>query len=209
MSPAHSDSVWGVAWTRNETLDQELIISGSVDNTVRVWAWSAPPTHLTTITLSIIPPGTTPIACWSRNGPLRGTNWGSSPWQQTPLERVNTSVQAPPTHTLTHPHSGGQQWSGWVYQGMGSGDWGGDKKYRWGSCRRLDTRFLTRLTGSSGHTVQDTISCCPKTLQFIATGSHNGKINLFSLSEGRKTTALDTRGKFIMSVTYVSHMTVT
>ena len=40
VSPAHSDSVWGVAWTRNETLDQELILSGSVDNTVRVWAWS-------------------------------------------------------------------------------------------------------------------------------------------------------------------------
>ena len=41
LSPAHSDSVWGVAWTRNETLDQELIVSGSVDNTVRVWAWWA------------------------------------------------------------------------------------------------------------------------------------------------------------------------
>ena len=36
--------MWGVAWSRNETLDQDLIVSGSVDNTVRVWAWSAPPT---------------------------------------------------------------------------------------------------------------------------------------------------------------------
>ena len=40
VSTAHSDSVWGVAWTRNETLEQELILTGSVDNTVRVWAWS-------------------------------------------------------------------------------------------------------------------------------------------------------------------------
>ena len=65
--------------------------------------------------------------------------------------------------------------------------------------------------------VQDTLfrtlSHVVLTPQFIATGSHNGKINLFSLSEGRKTTALDTRGKFIMSVTYVreshdSHMTL-
>ena len=36
---AYSDSVWSVAWTRNETLNQELILSGSVYNTARVWAW--------------------------------------------------------------------------------------------------------------------------------------------------------------------------
>ena len=41
LSAAHSDSVWGVAWTRNETLEQDLILTGSVDNTVRVWAWWA------------------------------------------------------------------------------------------------------------------------------------------------------------------------
>lgn len=40
--------------------------------------------------------------------------------------------------------------------------------------------------------------------QMIATGSHNGKINLFSVEEGKKHTSLDTRGKFIMSVAYVS-----
>ena len=40
--------------------------------------------------------------------------------------------------------------------------------------------------------------------RYLATGSHNGKINLFSVEEGRKQTALDTRGKFIMSIAYVS-----
>ena len=75
-----------------------------------------------------------------------------------------------------------------------------------------DTLFRTHCVQDrlcSGHTVFRTLSHVVLTPQFIATGSHNGKINLFSLSEGRKTTALDTRGKFIMSVTYVSHMTVT
>ena len=40
--------------------------------------------------------------------------------------------------------------------------------------------------------------------RYLATGSHNGKINLFSVEEGRKQTALDTRGKFIMTIAYVS-----
>ena len=40
--------------------------------------------------------------------------------------------------------------------------------------------------------------------RYLATGSHNGKINLFSVEEGKKQTALDTRGKFTMSIAYVS-----
>ena len=40
-----------MAWTRNETLDQDLIVSGSVDNTVRVWAWSVAK-FSTTITIT-------------------------------------------------------------------------------------------------------------------------------------------------------------
>ena len=39
--------------------------------------------------------------------------------------------------------------------------------------------------------------------RLLATGSHNGKINLFSVEEGKKQSALDTRGKFIMSIAYV------
>ena len=39
--------------------------------------------------------------------------------------------------------------------------------------------------------------------RLLATGSHNGKINLFSVEEGNKQSALDTRGKFIMSIAYV------
>ena len=38
----------------------------------------------------------------------------------------------------------------------------------------------------------------------LATGSHNGRINIFNVEEGNKQTSLDTRGKFIMCVAYVS-----
>ena len=38
----------------------------------------------------------------------------------------------------------------------------------------------------------------------LATGSHNGKINIFSVEEGKKENVLDTRGKFTMSIAYVS-----
>ena len=38
---------------------------------------------------------------------------------------------------------------------------------------------------------------------FLATDSHNGKINLFSVKDGKKESALDTRGKFTMSIAYV------
>lgn len=40
--------------------------------------------------------------------------------------------------------------------------------------------------------------------RFLATGSHNGRINIFSVEEGKKKSSLDTRGKFILSVAYVS-----
>ena len=39
----------------------------------------------------------------------------------------------------------------------------------------------------------------------IATGSHNGHINLFSVDTGEKQSSLDTRGKFTMSIAHVSY----
>ena len=41
--------------------------------------------------------------------------------------------------------------------------------------------------------------------KYIATGSHAGKINLIGVESGKKESALDTRGKFTMSIAYVSH----
>ena len=39
--------------------------------------------------------------------------------------------------------------------------------------------------------------------KLIATGSHAGKINLIGVESGKKESALDTRGKFTMSIAYV------
>ena len=40
--------------------------------------------------------------------------------------------------------------------------------------------------------------------RYLATGSHGGKINLYSMEDGSKTNSFDTRGKFILSVACVS-----
>ena len=40
--------------------------------------------------------------------------------------------------------------------------------------------------------------------RFLASGSHTGKINLFGVESGKKESSLDTRGKFTLSVAYVS-----
>lgn len=48
-----------------------------------------------------------------------------------------------------------------------------------------------------------TIAITPNS-QYIATGSHSGKINLFKISDGSKATTLDTRGKFTLSIACVS-----
>ena len=43
----------------------------------------------------------------------------------------------------------------------------------------------------------------------IATGSHNGHINLFNVDTGEKQSSLDTRGKFTMSIAHVSYYITT
>lgn len=39
--------------------------------------------------------------------------------------------------------------------------------------------------------------------QYLATGSHVGKVNIFGVETGKKEYSLDTRGKFILSIAYV------
>uniref|UniRef100_A0A8I3PI41 Superkiller complex protein 8 n=1 Tax=Canis lupus familiaris TaxID=9615 RepID=A0A8I3PI41_CANLF len=38
--------------------------------------------------------------------------------------------------------------------------------------------------------------------QYLATGTHVGKVNIFGVESGKKKYSLDTRGKFILSITY-------
>lgn len=39
--------------------------------------------------------------------------------------------------------------------------------------------------------------------QYLATGTHVGKVNIFGVESGKKEYSLDTRGKFILSIAYV------
>ncbi len=46
--------------------------------------------------------------------------------------------------------------------------------------------------------------CFSPDSRFLASGSHTGKINLFGVESGKKESQLDTRGKFTLSIAYVS-----
>ena len=46
--------------------------------------------------------------------------------------------------------------------------------------------------------------CFSPDSRFLASGSHTGKINLFGVDSAKKESQLDTRGKFTMSIAYVS-----
>jgi len=36
---AHEDGVWSVAWTRQQKTEDEMILTASVDNTIKAWMW--------------------------------------------------------------------------------------------------------------------------------------------------------------------------
>ena len=46
--------------------------------------------------------------------------------------------------------------------------------------------------------------CFSPDARLLASGSHTGKINLYGVESGKKESALDTRGKFTLSIAYVS-----
>ena len=36
---AHEDGIWSCAWKKNEATGNDVIVTGSVDDTVKVWKW--------------------------------------------------------------------------------------------------------------------------------------------------------------------------
>lgn len=46
--------------------------------------------------------------------------------------------------------------------------------------------------------------CFSPEARYLASGSHTGKINLFGVESGKQEHQLDTRGKFTLSLAYVS-----
>ena len=39
VSPAHDDAIWTAAWGRSEADGTDTIITGSLDDMVKVWKW--------------------------------------------------------------------------------------------------------------------------------------------------------------------------
>ena len=35
----HEDGIWSCAWRKNEATGNDVIVTGSVDDTVKVWKW--------------------------------------------------------------------------------------------------------------------------------------------------------------------------
>ena len=75
----------------------------------------------------------------------------------------------------------------------------------------LNAPFESNLT----HLLHSTMSCFAVdawTVAFspdsrlVASGSHTGKVNLFGVESGSTETTLDTRGKFVLSIAYVSRL---
>lgn len=36
---AHDDGIWGISWVKDPVEETERIVTGSVDNTIRLWSW--------------------------------------------------------------------------------------------------------------------------------------------------------------------------
>ena len=60
-----------------------------------------------------------------------------------------------------------------------------------------------RKTIDAGPVDAWTIAFSPDS-RLIASGTHTGKLNLFGVESGKNETTLDTRGKFTLSIAYVS-----
>lgn len=40
--PAHDDAIWSVAWGTNKKENSETVVTGSLDDLVKVWKWWVP-----------------------------------------------------------------------------------------------------------------------------------------------------------------------
>lgn len=39
MFSAHEDGIWSCAWSKSENDGNEYLVTGSVDDSVRIWRW--------------------------------------------------------------------------------------------------------------------------------------------------------------------------
>eukprot|EP00731_Ephydatia_muelleri_P017373 Em0010g471a len=138
---AHSDGVWGLAWSKSQPQDRELILTASVDGTVKVWNWD------------------------DKNSSL------SHRWT---LEGHQLGVVSVTTNR--------------------AGDLAASSGLD-GFIKVWDLNLESFIKNIEGGPVDVWTVAFSMDSSHIATGSHNGKINIFKVEDGKKETVLGTAGK--------------
>ncbi|KAG8516432.1 WD repeat-containing protein 61 [Galemys pyrenaicus] len=143
---AHDDAIWSVAWGASRKESAETVVTGSLDDLVKVWKWCDERLDLQ----------------WSLEGHQLGV--------------VSVDV----SHTLPVAASSSL-----------------DAHIRlWDLENGKQIKCI-----DAGPVDAWTLAFSPDS-QYLATGTHVGKVNIFGVESGKKEYSLDTRGKFILSIAY-------
>ncbi|XP_057159576.1 SKI8 subunit of superkiller complex protein isoform X1 [Ursus arctos] len=143
---AHDDAIWSVAWGTNKKENSETVVTGSLDDLVKVWKWSDERLDLQ----------------WSLEGHQLGV--------------VSVDI----SHTLPIAASSSLD----------------------AHIRLWDLENGKQIKSIDAGPVDAwTLAFSPDS-QYLATGTHVGKVNIFGVESGKKEYSLDTRGKFILSIAY-------
>uniref|UniRef100_G1SWE5 Superkiller complex protein 8 n=1 Tax=Oryctolagus cuniculus TaxID=9986 RepID=G1SWE5_RABIT len=144
---AHDDAIWSVAWGTNKKENTETVVTGSLDDLVKVWKWCDERLDLQ----------------WSLEGHQLGV--------------VSVDI----SHTLPIAASSSLD----------------------AHIRLWDLENGKQIKSIDAGPVDAwTLAFSPDS-QYLATGTHVGKVNIFGVESGKKEYSLDTRGKFILSIAYV------
>ncbi|TKC37645.1 hypothetical protein EI555_008009 [Monodon monoceros] len=144
---AHDDAIWSVAWGTNKKENSETVVTGSLDDLVKVWKWRDEKLDLQ----------------WSLEGHQLGV--------------VSVDI----SHTLPIAASSSLD----------------------AHIRLWDLENGKQIKSIDAGPVDAwTLAFSPDS-QYLATGTHVGKVNIFGVESGKKEYSLDTRGKFILSIAYV------
>lgn len=144
---AHDDAIWSVAWGTNKKENSETVVTGSLDDLVKVWKWCDERLDLQ----------------WSLEGHQLGVV--SVDISHSLPIAASSSLDA---HIRLWDLDNGKQ------------------------IKSID----------AGPVDAWTLAFSPDS-QYLATGTHVGKVNIFGVESGKKEYSLDTRGKFILSIAYV------
>ncbi|ROL52810.1 WD repeat-containing protein 61, partial [Anabarilius grahami] len=225
---AHEDAIWTAAWGRSEKDGSETIVTGSLDDLVKVWKWSDEKLELQW-TLEGHQLGVVSVDI-SQNGAIAASSsldahirlWDLETGKQiksmdagpenAPDAREVSALAQLEVLKQTRRMSGALQQAPLLIEIIL------DKMSEIIACSCHVNRRSASTVCSGPETREhraDHIRQSAQTTKvdawavafspdskYIATGSHLGKVNIFGVESGKKEHSLDTRGKFILSIAY-------